>query len=235
MSAPLTIEMHKGVYVLRDDLLPGGTKSVFLTDLIDRTKDVVVYASPVYGGMQIALAHCCKQIGKRAVIFCAKRQTPHPNTIKAKEAGAIVYEVRFGYLSNCQAKARDYAAMNNGQVMAFGANYPAAIQAIADRTKQAVAMIGAEPTEIFCAVGSGTLLQGIIKGTSKAKVIGIQVGADISEQLPQRARIIKYHKPFEQEARFRAPFPSCANYDLKAWEYCQRYKGTGEVLFWNVM
>lgn len=235
MSAPLTIENHGGVHILRDDLLPGGTKSVFLTGLIDRTKDFVVYASPVYGGMQIALAHCCKAIGKQAVIFCAKRGNVHPNTVRAKEAGAIVYQVPYGYLSNCQSKAREYAEANNGQVMAFGANYPAAIDAIANRMRQAVAMIGTEPAEIFCAVGSGTLLQGIIQGTTKAKITGIQVGAQVSFTPPKRVRIIKYHKPFEQETKHAAPFPSCANYDLKAWEYCQRYKGTGLTLFWNVM
>jgi hypothetical protein len=96
-------------------------------------------------------------------------------------------------------------------------------------------IMGGEPDGIFCAVGSGTLLKGIVKGTTRAKIIGVQVGAQVSYPLPDRVTILKYHKPFEYEPKFNGPFPSCANYDLKAWEYCMKYKGTGKTFFWNVL
>ena len=52
--------------MLRDDLLLGGTKSRFIEKLLNKEKDGYVYASPVYGGFQIALAGVCKKINKQA-------------------------------------------------------------------------------------------------------------------------------------------------------------------------
>lgn len=230
----MTIQQHNGIYVLRDDLLPGGTKSVFLGQLLDLSKDCFVYASPVYGAMQIALSAYCSSIGKKAVIFSAKRKVPHQNSLKAKAAGGDVYQVPYGYLSNCQSKAREYAARHNGQYIEFGGNYPAAIQAIADRMKAITASLGGEPDTIYCAVGSGTLLKGIIAGTTSARIVGVMVGAEYKDSVTDRVKLLRYSKGFEVDSNAVAPFPSCKNYDLKAWEYCMRDKPEGKVLFWNV-
>lgn len=231
----MTIERHNEVYVLRDDLLPGGTKSVFLPSILDHSKERFVYASPVYGGMQIALAKYCSSIGKQAVIFSAKRKIPHPNSIKVKEAGGLVYQVPYGYLSNCTAKAIQYVRNHNAQLINFGADYPEAITAIANRMQAVSETLGFEPDEIFCAVGSGTLLTGIIAGTNSSLINGVQVGAQLDIEVNNRLSIFQYHKPFEYETKILAPFSSCANYDRKAWEYCLKYKKKEKVFFWNVL
>lgn len=230
----MIIEKHENINVLRDDLLPGGTKSVFLGKILDLTKDCFVYASPVYGAMQIALSHYCSSIGKQAVIFCAKRKVPHNNSLKAKEAGGIVYQVPYGYLNNCQSKALQYAKDNNGQCLKFGGNYEISTSAIADRMKQVSSKLGFEPDIIYCAVGSGTLLKGIIAGTSNARIFGVMVGTDFKQPVPDRVTLIRYEKGFEFESKISSPFPSCKNYDLKAWEYCRKGKHEGNVFFWNV-
>jgi hypothetical protein len=38
---------------------------------------------------------------------------------------------------------------------------------------------------------------------------------------------------FEQDAKVKPPFPSCSNYDAKAWRFIQEYARPG-ALFWNV-
>lgn len=186
----IVIENHKGVNVLRDDLPPGGTKSIFMNKILDQSKKYFVYASPVYGGFQIALSIYCKSIGKQAVIFCAKRNTPHENSIITKNAGGMVYQVPFGYLSNCQSKAKEFVKNNDAQYIEFGANYPAAITAIAQRMKAVSEKLGSEPGEIFCAAGSGTLLKGIIEGTTTANIKAVQVGAAIDFKIPGRVKIL---------------------------------------------
>ena len=231
----MTIENHNGITVLRDDLLPGGTKSTFIGSLLNPGKDFYVYASPVYGGFQIALAHYCRSIGKQAVIFCAKRKEPYTNTLMAKAAGAIVYQVPNGYLSNCTAKAKVFCEKNNAQLLSFGANYPEAIAAIADRMRSVSLSLGYEPSKIYCAVGSGTLLKGLIQGTETARIVGVLVGAEYSEAVPDRVTLIRYPKRFAFESKAVAPFPSCANYDRKAWEYCMKEHVKDKVLFWNVL
>lgn len=57
----LTLEKHKGITVLRDDLLTGGTKSILMPSIISDS-DEYVYASPVYGGFQIALFAYCQKV-----------------------------------------------------------------------------------------------------------------------------------------------------------------------------
>jgi hypothetical protein len=39
--------------------------------------------------------------------------------------------------------------------------------------------------------------------------------------------------PFEREFNASAPFPSCPNYDRKAWARCAA-ESKGPTLFWNV-
>lgn len=232
----ITIEQHNGVNVLRDDLLPGGTKACFIGELLDQSFDFHVYASPVYGAFQIALAEYCRQHNRRAVIFCAKRGEPHENTLRAKQAGARVLQVPYGYLSNVQAKARQFCRENNGQYLEFGGRHEVAVQRISERAKAVFEKIGRIPDEIFCAVGSGTLLQGIERATEggKCKIIGVCVGAEYKDAIGKNTALVKYPLPFEKPARAAAPFKTSRNYDLKAWEVCLARHNGGDVLFWNV-
>lgn len=238
----LNLEVHNGITVLRDDLLEGGTKTRFLDKILDPEKKGYVYASPAYGGFQIALASVAKRLGKRAIVMVAKRKNLHPYTKKARELGANIIEVDHGYLSNVQAKARKTAEQFNYQYLEWGADYPEARRSIAETMRAITKKLGKEPDEVWCAVGSGTLFRGICTGTNKAKVKGVQVGADFEGLKPDRAEIIKYHLPFEKEAETKPPFNSTANYDAKAWEYCLKAQNqetnqhNGKtILFWNVL
>ena len=109
----IVIEKYKnqtGIYVLRDDLLPGGTKSILIDSLLVNHHDVneFVYASPCYGGFQIALSIFCKNNNKKATIFCAERKIRHPNTEICIQNGANVIEVPYGYLSVVEKHSREY-------------------------------------------------------------------------------------------------------------------------------
>ena len=101
------VQLIDNIYVVRDDFIPGGTKRCFADKLI-RNHQEVVYASPAYGGAQIAIAHAAKECNAKATIFCAKRNKPHPRTIEAFKAGAKIVQVPSGYLSNVKAKAKAY-------------------------------------------------------------------------------------------------------------------------------
>ena len=189
-------ENQTGIYVLRDDLLPGGTKSILLDSLLINHHDVneLVYASPCYGGFQIALSIFCKNNNKKATIFCAKRTMRHPNTEICIQNGANVIEVPYGYLSVVEKHAREYlreprfphtpSLQTKGIILgaqclaplvplkiAFGANSPENITIIASRAKRVIEsfteIYGKPPDEIWCAVGSGTLISGIIQAVAE--------------------------------------------------------------------
>jgi hypothetical protein len=229
------IKDHYGIKVVRDDLLPGGTKSILMPLIDDPAITEFVYASPVYGGFQIALAMYCKRVGKRATIFCAQRNSKHANTLKCIEHGANVIEVPYGYLSVVEKKAREYCNKPHIKKIVFGASTHENKLLIAERVKQVIELLGKEPDEIWCAVGSGTLISSILMAVSpNVKVVGVQVGADFKAMSPNLT-IIKYSKPFDKESKIKVDFPSTPNYDLKAFEVCLKQKGDGTILFWNVL
>lgn len=228
----MIIQSHNSILVLRDDLLPGGTKSVLLPHLIGEAQEYV-YASPVYGGFQIALSIYCKSIGKQATIFCAERREMHPNTLKCLEHGAKVVQVKHGYLSVVEKAARVYC--DSGAIkLQFGAKTEQSLEILSNRVKQVIDKLNGEPDEIWCAVGSGLLIESILKGTTRAKINGVCVGADYKLE-HERVKLYKYPKPFEKAIKLYCPFPSMPNYDLKAWDVCVSNAKSPCTLFWNVL
>jgi len=235
----ITIEaiVPQRFYVLRDDLLPGGTKSVLLPHLIPKGVREIIYASPVYGGFQIAIAQYARAHGLRAHIFCAARKKLHPNTIAAREAGAMIRQVPVGYLAVVEAAARKYAERLPGgrYKLAFGGREGEARAILADRVRAVMKRLPREPETIHCAVGSGLLAEAILEGTTYAQVVGTMVGREYSNAHP-RFRLIRYPKPFEAASNYDAPFPSMPNYDRKSWEVANKTRiNTQLTLFWNVL
>jgi len=236
---PITIENYNGIHVLRDDLLPGGTKSILLQQIVQAHPHAseFVYASPVYGGFQIALSMYCQKHKLRCTIFCAKRKHKHPNTLRCIQHGADIVEVPYGYLSVVEKHAKDYCDKNakRRHKIEFGAQSPENIAIITERAKRVIQTLEKEPDEIWVAVGSGTLVQGILGATKRAYVHGVQVGANVDVRHP-RLTIHKYPLPFNRESELAIEFPSMANYDRKAFELClEKHKKGHSVLFWNVL
>ena len=225
------VREHDGIFVVRDDLSPGGTKARFLWRLY-RSAPEVVYASPAQGGAQFALAHCARMMGGQATIFVAKRHVPHPRQLEAKRLGARVMLVSPGYLAVVQSRARDYVAQDAGRLLVpFGADMPWAMAAIAAAARQAEIE---PPDEVWCAAGSGVLSRALAQAWPNARRHAVQVGRALSPRDVAGAIIHTYDLPFERHARSAPPFPSDPHYDAKAWEICRRERGPGRCVFWNV-
>lgn len=239
IPAPV-VEIHDGISVVRDDLIPGGTKARYLAQLFDQ-HDEVVYASPAYGGAQLALAYCARSAGKRAAIFTAKRKDPHPRTREARAAGARVFLVPNGYLSNVQAKAKRYAEDQGAFLVPFGGESPAALAAIAGGMAGVWEAHGPFD-QVWSAAGSGVLSRGLQQGVGmaggQAAFFAVKVGRELAQADVGAASIIRTGIHFEKESRATAGFPSCPNYDMKAWERCRTLSLASpgaRILFWNVL
>lgn len=226
------IQKIEGVYVVRDDLIPGGTKRVFVDQLIIGRREVV-YASPVYGGAQIAIAHAARDSGVMATIFCAKRTVPHARTLESYRIGAKIVQVPTGYLSNVQSKAKKYCEQTGATLLPFGLETPVAFTAIAQRAATVQEVIG-DIDQVWCVGGSGVLCRGIQNGIKAGSYHVVQVGRTLNSTNVGRAKVYIHPLKFEQNAKVLPPFPSCSNYDAKAWEYIKKH-AKGRVLFWNVM
>jgi hypothetical protein len=216
---------HDGFTVLRDDLLPGGTKRRAIHVLFD-DRDEYVYPSPVFGYAQLALAYACRDVGKRATITCAKRFTRHPLTNEAEQAGAKIIEVPNGYLNVIKARARDYCAAHGAVLLPFGLDTPRFIEALA-AVARALPVV---PTEVWSVAGSGVLTRSLQLAWPEACVYAVRVGR---EPLVGRAKVFTATEAYEQDARHPPPFPSCSHYDAKAWNIMTQYAKPG-AFFWNV-
>lgn len=223
------VREYEGVWVVRDDLFPGGTKARFLPVLFDGV-DEAVYASPAEGGAQTALATVAKDLNKRATIYVAARAKLHPRTLEAARLGAKVVSVRPGYLSVVQARARDYAKSSSTRLVPFGVDIPEAITRLAD----AALATRLDPDEVWCAAGSGVLARALAQAWPRARRHVVQVGRELAAKNVAGAAIHIYPRPFSAFAKSTAPFPSDPHYDAKAWETMTARKGPGRVVFWNV-
>jgi hypothetical protein len=219
------IERHGKVFVLRDDLIEGGTKRRVLPPLLTGA-DEFVYASAAYGYAQVALAVCCREAGLRATIFTAKRAKLHPRMIEAQRAGAKIVMVPHGYLSNVQAKARAYAASVGAKLLPFGLDTPEMARGL----KALALSLTIRPAEVWTVAGSGTLTRALQAAWPMARFYAVRIGAAVD---CERAGVFDAPERFEQDARRPPPFPSCSNYDAKAWRFIEMRASEG-ALFWNV-
>lgn len=246
-QAPFVIEEHEGVIVVRDDLVPGGTKSRFLPYLI-KDADEIVFGGPFCGGAPLALSVLGKQTGQKVTIFYAKRQEWHPRQKQVKANGAKIVEVAPGYMTVVQKRARDYAAKKGVLFLPLGFDVPAAsdpfIAAMSRARKQIAAKWG-EPTRLWCATGSGMLARCLGHAFPDSRVRGIAVGLASRhgyQEFPGNVSLTQSPYRFEKECNFKPPFSCDPNYDAKAWEECQaeRAAAGGQTrhkveVFWNVM
>lgn len=228
MIAPI-VKMHEGIHVVRDDLFHGGTKARFLAKLYEK-HDEIVYATPPEGGAQTALAYCAEAAGKKATLFVAKRAQPHNRALLAKSLGAKIYQVSPGYMTVCQARAKQYCEDTGATLAPFGLDLPEAMAVIAEAAR----MIGFEPDEIWTAAGSGVLTRSLALAFPKAKRHAVQIGRELNKEDVLGADIHVSPLKFQQAIKAAPPFPSDPHYDAKAWDICKRKRGSGKILFWNV-
>lgn len=221
------IERFGELLVVRDDRTPGGTKARILPALYDAwPEQEIVYAGPAEGYAQVAMGYAAAATGKRSTYFVAKRKTPHARTIEAIVAGANVIPVDNGRLSVVRARARDYAEQHDARFVALGFDSPEAVELVAAVARSLLFT----PMEVWCVAGTGLLARGLQKAWPRAEHHAVQIGRapDVGN-----AKLWQAPESFAQEARMRPPFPSCSNYDAKAWQFLTEHARPG-ALFWNV-
>lgn len=224
----LRVDDIDGLRVVRDDRVLGGTKRRVLDLFLTQSEsDEFVYATPAYGFAQIALAYAARAAGKKATIFVAGRKRMHPRTRLAVDAGANVIEIeKGGYLKNIQKKAEDYAKAEGAYLMPFGLDSEEIIESLADLARS----IDDPPSEVWSVAGSGTLIRALQRAWPDAKFHAVQIGRkpEVGD-----AQLWKAPEKFEADAKEPPPFPSCSNYDAKAWRFVREHASPG-ALFWNV-
>lgn len=229
------IEEHDRFLIVRDDLVPGGSKSRFLPYLVQDAKEVV-YGGPFCGGAPYALSVWGQRTHSKVTLFYAKRKELHVRQKMALKNGATIYQVPFGYMTNVQSKAKRYAAEHGALFLPLGFDVPEATNPFVEQMKRVRATVG-HVDEVWAATGSGMLARCLGMAFPDARVNGVVVGLtsrNSKQAYPPNVTLHEYPRPFGWCSKLAMPFPSCGNYERKAWEFCTKLS-KGKALFWNVL
>lgn len=233
------LEQHDGISVLREDLIPGGSKSRFVPALVGGAREIV-FGGPFCGGAPVALSEVGKRLGIPVTIFYAQRKELSIYQRKVLDNGAKIIQVPHGYMSNVQAKARRYAEEQGAKFVPLGLDLPEAQAPFLAFMRKLRSDIG-DPDEIWCATGSGMLARCLGLGFPFSRVFGVRVGLDSrssKQQFPRNVQLLPCKYDFAQACKFAVPFPSSPFYDSKAWEILKATRpdpGSSKILFWNVL
>lgn len=233
-EATPVLEQHGRFVVVRDDLLPGGSKTRFLPAVITGHREVV-YGSPFCGGAGPALAFVGCALEIKVTLFYAARRELHWKQKAALDFGAQLVTVPAGRMSVVQARAREYCQSYGAKLFPLGFDVPEAEAPFVAAMRKVAEAVDVD--EVWCATGSGMLGRCLAIAFPEAHVHAVAVGLRSrweAQAFPPNVTIHESGCRFEEEARAAAPFPSCPNYDRKAWHAAQALSRTDRALFWNV-
>jgi len=229
------IEDHGGVLVVRDDLLAGGSKVRFLPHIVGDHKELV-YGGPYCGGAPYALAVYGERMGVKITLFYAKRRELHWRQKAAFRAGAQLFQVPAGRINVVQARARAYCAATGAHMLPLGFDIKGATVAF-ETVMRGVRQSVGHVDEVWCAMGSGMLARCLGRAFPDSRIFGVAVGLASrhgSQEFPPNVSVVDCPYDFAEPCKTAAPFPTCLNYEAKAWEQMIPRR-RGSALFWNVL
>lgn len=233
-AAPI-IERHADALVVRDDLLDGGSKIRFLPFIVGDASEIV-FGGPYCGGAPYALSVWGRRKGAKITLFYAKRRHLHWRQEAAFRNGATLYQVPAGRIAVVQKRARDYAAEAGALFLPLGFDVKDATAPFEEVMRGVRQQVG-PVDEVWCATGSGMLARCLGRAFPDAAVKAVAVGLASrhkAQDFPSNVEIVRCPYHFADECKTAPPFPSCKNYEAKAWEQMLARR-RGSALFWNVL
>eukprot|EP00045_Choanoeca_perplexa_P006072 m.51681 g.51681 ORF g.51681 m.51681 type:complete len:422 (-) comp13449_c0_seq1:72-1337(-) len=238
----------KTVYVIRDDVLPGGTKQRATALLFNQHDDTYVYAGPVFGFAQLALTVCANARGKYATVIVARQRSGqlHPLTARAASLGAHVVERGYpNRLKDIQAFSRDYVrSRRRTYLLPFGLDCETFIQGLVDKLRVSLPahLLTRPPKRLWLVAGSATLLAAFARLWPSTHFLVVQVGKTVwPDQLGIQedgskkfeAKLHVAPEKFWETALQQPPYPSVSSYDAKLWQFVEQQGEDGDFV-WNV-
>lgn len=250
-----SLEFSRGrIHVVRDDLLPGGTKQravvPFLNSLQAQGFHEFVYASPFCGFAQVALAAGCQALGLKATLFCerdAGKSEPelHEFSLLARSMGAKVYLVENLAQAESVAIAYSLVQEKGRYKIPLGFQHPDFHEELKKRVKRELAQIeanlGQKIQRIWLPVGSGTLTRAfltIVPSSCELLCVDVHVLERKDARIRalaeyQNVTLLSAPEEFQEPAGLKPKVPSNVYYDAKLWRLIQKLGQDGD-LWWNV-
>lgn len=122
---------------------------------------------------------------------------------EARAAGAALEEVRPGYMSVRRRRMRDYEAASGDAAVALGPGLAwgacGAAETAAQCANVAVLFRAGEVRRVVVPVGSGVMLDAIVRGLAGVPVLGVACGAAPRRPYPPSVRLAPARVPFGRE------------------------------------
>ena len=240
----VVIEKHEDIYVVREDLLEGGSKRRFIDRYVREeiekgAEEFVFGGAPATGYAPMSLTLQAKHYGADATFFMAKRSLDnlHEYQKKALEYGANIQWVNMGMLNVTLSRAKKYYEEDTFKRRNFplGLEDERVIEDIETLAREIKEEWKDKFSEIWTVGSSGTLSRGLQKAFPELEVHVISVGHKMSEREIGRAKF--YKSPYEFDKPIKPieapPFPSAPTYDAKAWPFLKEF-AKPNAMFWNV-
>lgn len=232
--------------VVRDDLLPGGTKQRGAIPFLDQFRKngvkEFVYASPFAGFAQVALAKSCAILDVKCTIFAEQIESGMSDYTKSISDKA---EIRLmPTLAHAERAAEMYCQQSNRFKIPLGFDHPLFRKCLRrelnKQWKYLCNSLGFIPKNLWLPVGSGTLATTFSKITSSTnlKLIDVRVLRESDERI-QGIRRLKKSEYFQSPYSFHSipaklpPIPSNPFYDAKLWQFITEGARPYDV-WWNV-
>ena len=240
----LVIEEHEGFYVVRDDLLEGGSKRRFADRLMreeiaEGANEFVYGGCPANGYAQLSIPLQAREYGCKTTLFMAKRSMDnlHEYQKKALEYGADIRWVANGMLQVTKKRALDYYNEDpvHRRLLQLGLDEQRVREDIRDLAKNIEQDYNINISEVWSVGSSGTLTRGLQMAFPDKDVHVVSVGHSMKQNEVGRAILHRSDLKFTQEVKEedKPPFPSVPTYDAKAWKIMREQAKPG-ALFWNV-
>ena len=232
------VEKYEGKYILRADLAPGGLKAFGGERVIAQAKtDTLVYVAPRQGHAPDAIAMLAQMYNKKVVFFCpaSARVSDHQGALFAYPHVDVRF-IKIAAMPVLNQYAKEWASKNNATFLPFGFSGNEMVTAgLVNMCKNITEQLGHDPSQIWCAVSTGTMIRALQIGWPDAEPHGIAVARNIHKGEIGDAKVVTATMPFlkPHPVAKDMPIPTTAAYDAKAWEGF-RDNGAEKSIFINV-
>ena len=238
MKVPPVTAWDRDRWILRADKVEGGLKAYAAEQMIAESDlPAVSYVMPRVGHAGDAIANVAKVYGKKCYFFSPAAKLP-----SVQQAHLYAYDhVELRYyrtpampLINIYAKK--WSEQNDVMYIKFGMQgLPVVTAGLVRMFRKVSKNIGGDPTCVFMAVSTGTMMRACQIAWPKAEMWGVAVSRNTKPGELGEAHMMSAREAFHRPVGHvdRTPFPSTACYDMKAWTLFETL-GIPGSLFLNV-
>lgn len=220
-GAPV-VEKFEDKYILRADLAPGGLKAFGGEQVIAKSKkDTFVYVAPRQGHAPDAIAAIARRYGKKVIFFlpASKRVSDHQGALFAYDNVDIRF-FKTAAMPHINGYAKKFAQQHGYAYIPFGfKDTPVVTAGLVNMCRNISNDLGEDPSEIYCAVSTGTMIRALQMGWPNATPKGVAVARNIHKGEKGEADVIPATMPFLKHTPLAddMPCPTTGAYDAKAW------------------